>query len=601
MIVLLTFFTALALSLAGTRAMIWICTKRGWFSEPRPDRWHKGKPCRFGGVAIYSSLLLSAAVFLPGESRQLWKLLGLASGVFVLGLVDDIVGLTPRKKFLFQLLAASGALALGVVYPFREFMLINMAVSFLWIIAVTNAFNLLDNMDGLSAGVALISIVYLMIIFFVYGANSYLVLLAALGGAIGGFLVFNFYPARIFMGDAGSLLIGFLMGTISLLDVTHLSGITAFLFVPVLVLMIPLFDTIFVTVTRKLRGQPVSQGGIDHSSHRLVGFGGSERRATVMLYGLSCISGGIAMCLRYLSPAHAVSLVMLWFMCLALLGIHLFQPDSPTRPSALPERDGLWRRILDRDSLAPFLDLGILSLAYYSAFFIRFVGNISRGDLDLFMRSWPVLVGIKFGCLLLFQVYRSSWWRTGRNDSYRLLKALFLGEGLSIVVLVGVERFAGYSRVVFLMDALISVVLLLAVRQSWRVFRDLAIPKSTSEPRALVLGTGSASELALRYLREQGVTIVGLLETNHGADLQKQVWGAPVVGSFHQLVELANLHNVQEIILPDAELLQVPEEPLQQKCEMAKLQLIRFGFYEKADVRRKQAMAAHASSGSKKR
>ena len=150
---------------------------------------------------------------------------------------------------------------LGVTYPLFHNSSLNMAVSLLWIVGITNAFNLLDNMDGLAAGVALISALYLAYFYASSGSRENAILVILIAGAVAGFLIFNLNPARIFMGDCGSLFIGFLLGTSSQLEVTHVVGVPAFALAPVVVLAIPIFDTFFVSVTRRLRGQAVSRAG----------------------------------------------------------------------------------------------------------------------------------------------------------------------------------------------------------------------------------------------------------------------------------------------------------------------------------------------------
>src|SRR5581483_10812042 len=154
------------------------------------------------------------------------------------------------------------------------------------------------------------------------GFLGYAVLVSIIAGAAAGFLFFNFNPARIFMGDAGSLFIAFLLG------ITHVSGVPALVFAPAVVLAIPIFDTFFVSVTRRLHGQRVSVGGTDHSSHRLVRLGLNERTAVLLLYALSAGSGAIAILMRHLLYTRAIGLIAFWFLFLFLFGIHLFQTDS---------------------------------------------------------------------------------------------------------------------------------------------------------------------------------------------------------------------------------------------------------------------------------
>ncbi|HZQ68836.1 MAG TPA: hypothetical protein VFA68_09995 [Terriglobales bacterium] len=580
-------FLAACLITAGLVSLtIRICRKRGWLAKPRADRWHRGTPCLFGGVPIWVGFVAVSLVFLPFSNHLAWKLIAISSLVFGLGLVDDIYHLRPRTKLLIQILAATLVLSCGVVYPLRHDLWINVIVSMFWLVGITNAFNLLDNMDGLSAGVALISAFYLGIFYLSGGFLGYAVLVSIIAGAAAGFLFFNFNPARIFMGDAGSLFIGFLLGSSSLLGITHVSGVPALVFAPAVVLAIPIFDTFFVSVTRRLHGQRVSVGGTDHSSHRLVRLGLNERTAVLLLYALSAGSGAIAILMRHLLYTRAIGLIAFWFLFLFLFGIHLFQTDSghvaPT--TSLPRL--LLRRLLTRDTLAFLIDPVVLFLSYYLAYFLRFRTYVPQGELDLFLRSWPIAVGAKFLCLYTCRIYRRSWYRGSIADIYRLAQAVGLGEVTTILLLTGVYRFNGYSRVVFGIDAVFSWALLLAVRKSFSLFRDSFYTwrlRNSQERRVFVLGTSEHAEVALRFLRDRRIQCAGLIDTNGGSDLGRCVWGAQVVGGLDDLVRLANQHGVFELILPENESVPYSDADFHLFCSRWRLRLTKLGLYSATD------------------
>ena len=458
--------------------------------------------------------------------------------------------------------------------------MINLGVSAIWVLGITNAFNLIDNMDGLSAGIALISSLYLAIVYLSQHALGNVTVLLILGGALGGFLLFNFYPASIFMGDAGSLFIGFLVASACLLNVTHLSGVSAFLFLPVLILTVPIFDTFFVSVTRRLRGQPISQGGIDHTSHRLVRLGFHERTAVLALYLLSATAGGVAFIIHVSPSQHSVFFLALWFLLLTLFGIHLFQGQQKFGEVTADRSIGIVRRLMDSDSLVFLLDPFILSISYYAAFYFRFVGSVPSGDMALFLRSWPIIVVTKFLCLWAFQIYRRSWWRGNRRDIYLLLQALMLGEILSVIIFVGLARFVGYSRGIVLLDAVISAVLLVVVRQSHTIFRDFTNkfkdPPSTGR-RIFLLGTSCWAELTLHFLSDHNIQCLGLIDLNHGSDLGKRIWGLPVLGHFSDLAKLVREYDVREIVLAENEVVPDCEERIHLVCDELQVTLLRIG------------------------
>ncbi len=578
----LCFTAALAFTAALVAITLRICRRHGWVVKPRSDRWHQSTPAFFGGVPIWVALITLSAVVVPWSDHLLWKLLGISSLVFFLGLIDDIYSLRPRTKFLSQLIAAALVLGCGVMYPLRAQVAFNIVFSMIWIVGIINAFNLLDNMDGLSAGVGLISAVYLVLFYAASGSFINCVLVALVAGCLAGFLVFNFNPARIFMGDSGSLFIGFLLAIGSLLDVTHVSGVPALVFAPVIMLAIPIFDTFFVSVTRRIRGQPVSQGGTDHSSHRLVRLGLNERNAVLLLYVLTAASGAIALTTRQLRYPIAVGLMGCWFLFLLLFGIHLFRSGMPGSAIHEHKAPNFLRRLLVPDALAFLLDPVALSLSYYLAYFLRFRADVPRGDLSMFLHSWPIVLATKFFCLWLCKTYQRSWWRGSTSDGYRLARAILIGEVLSVVLLTGLDRFGGYSRLVFVLDAVFSWLLLLGVRRSFPLFRESMyswVSGNGSQRRVFVLGTSEHAEFALRFLRGRHIACAGLIDTNGGGDLGRLVWGAKVIGKLDDLARLASTHGVSEVVLPEDEPVPYSESDFHDYCRRSQLQLIKLGLY----------------------
>jgi UDP-GlcNAc:undecaprenyl-phosphate GlcNAc-1-phosphate transferase len=514
--------------------------------------------------------------------------------MFVLGFADDILHLAPLHKLVFQIAAAALLISSGVVYPLRGNIVVNIAVTLVWLVGITNAFNLLDNMDGLSAGIALISSAYLSIFYAGGGYRDQAVMVAIAAGAIAGFLLFNFNPARIFMGDCGSLFVGFLLASSSLLEVTHVSGVPTFVLAPIVVLAIPIFDTLFVSVTRRLRGQAISQGGTDHSSHRLVRLGLHEKRAVLLLYALSAGSGAVALVTRHSSSAAAPGLVAFWFLFLLLFGIHLFD-DEMAHPSnrAAP----ILARLLSRDTLVFILDPVALALSYYLACAVRFGGRIPFDDLHLMLRSLPVVVGMKLVSLWACRAFRHSWWRGSVSDIYRLGAALAVAEAASVLALTALYRFAGFSRTVFLLDALIGWLLLLGIRRSSFLFREAMGTWSggaRSSRRVFILGTSRRAELALRFLREQQIECVGFIDTNGGSDLRRYIFGRPVLGRLDDLGRLSGQFGVSEVILLDRDEILSPGVDFHSVCLKHSLRLTRLGLYEQSPDEQEMSAAVNA-------
>ena len=578
----LALLAAFAVSGSLVALTAFICRKQGWVANPRAGRWHRGTPSLFGGVPIWLTCVGLCLLFLPFSDRIVWKLLGASCLMFAVGLADDILHLRPQTKLAGQLVAAVLVVSSGIVYPLLHSSIANILISVLWIVGITNAFNLLDNMDGLTAGVALISAGYLAVFYIASGSRDYALLAVIAAGAATGFLLFNFNPARIFMGDCGSLFLGFLLGSASLLEVTHVSGVLPLVLAPIVVLAIPVFDTLFVSVTRRLRGQPISQGGTDHSSHRLVQLGLNERSAVLLLSLLSLASGAVAVTARHILYSHAIGLIGFWFLFLLLFGIHLFGSESSTAYPSHFDAPTLLRRLLTRDALAFLLDPFALALAYYLAYVLRFRASVPGADMDLFFRTFPIVLAAKFGCLWGCRVYRRSWWRGSKADPYRLAKATLLGEAAGVLAILAVYRFSGFSRVVFALDAVFSWALLVAIRKSFSLFRDSIGgwgSRGGNQRRVFVVGTSQRTEVALLFLRDQRIACAGLIDTNGGSDCGRWVWGAQVLGGLKDLQRLGSNHGVSEIVIPENESLPCSDLEFLAHCQSAHLRLVRLGFY----------------------
>jgi UDP-GlcNAc:undecaprenyl-phosphate/decaprenyl-phosphate GlcNAc-1-phosphate transferase len=280
-------------------------TRVGLAAHPLPDRWHHpGITPISGGIAIFAAYVIALIWAYPTpalDSAYVPLTLG-AAAAFVLGLWDDLRDLSPRAKLLGQI-GISLAAALAGLRPDWLSPWIGVPVAVMVLVAVMNAVNLLDNMDGLAAGTAAVAAVGLAGIAVVIAGDSPAsqVAAAALAGACVGFLPFNFRrrrPAMLFMGDSGSLFLGFALGGLALLaSPGGVGGVTAGVVAPLIVLSLPLLDTALVILVRRSEGRPVSAGGRDHSSHRLVYRGFGERHAVALLLAFAATCGGIAVAL----------------------------------------------------------------------------------------------------------------------------------------------------------------------------------------------------------------------------------------------------------------------------------------------------------------
>src|SRR6266403_367829 len=318
-----------ALAVALTPVVRMLARRFGFVAKPKIDRWHKKPTAMMGGVAIWLAVITTYLVLVP-HTPQRWVVVGAASFLFLVGLVDDWLHIKPYQKLIGQVIGAAIVVNYGLVLPWTRSLPANMVITLFWLIGITNAINLLDNMDGLATGIAAIASGFLTLNFIAANQTTEALMLGAFTAALIGFLIYNSNPASIFMGDSGSMFIGFFLASSSLINLAggRSRAFVPVLAVPILVLFIPIFDTTLVTILRKLAGRAVSQGGRDHTSHRLVALGLSERLAVWMLYGLAASAGMLAVFVQSLRPDISIPAVVAFSLGLILLGIHLAQVKS---------------------------------------------------------------------------------------------------------------------------------------------------------------------------------------------------------------------------------------------------------------------------------
>src|ERR1700686_3804783 len=312
------------LALALTPVVRRLVRRWGFVAKPKIDRWHKNPTAMMGGVGIWLAVVGTYLVLVP-HTKQGWVVVGAASFLFFVGLIDDWLHVKPYQKLIGQVVGAAIVVNYGLVLPWTRSLPVNMLITIFWLIGITNAINLLDNMDGLATGIAAIASCFLTFNFFTGGQLTEASMMAVFTAALLGFLIYNANPASIFMGDSGSMFIGFFLAGAALVNVAggRSRSFVPVLAVPILVLFIPIFDTTFVTILRKLAGRAASQGGRDHTSHRLVALGLSERRAVWMLYAFAVASGLLALLVRDQSVDVSLAAIFGFTVVLALLGVHL--------------------------------------------------------------------------------------------------------------------------------------------------------------------------------------------------------------------------------------------------------------------------------------
>lgn len=344
---LATFGAAFVGSVALTPVARWAAVRIGIVDRPAPHKYHQRVTPYLGGLAIVAAVLLLVGLQLlsPGTVRKEVLAIGLGGlAVSVVGLIDDwrVLGATPR--LVVQALAAGGLWMADIRMSPTGVTLIDLAVTVFVVLAVTNAFNLLDNMDGLAAGTAAIAALF----FFVVAASEGQILVGAMALAIAGgclgFLPYNFHPARIFLGDAGTLFLGFVLADLFIKIRMEGYPLVTRAIVPILIVGVPLFDMTLVVLSRWQGGRPIFRGGTDHSSHRLGRVVESPARVALLTYFGALVTGGVAALLLLTHAAWPAWIAVGGAACAGVIGIVMLErlfkravDTTVTVPAAVPE------------------------------------------------------------------------------------------------------------------------------------------------------------------------------------------------------------------------------------------------------------------------
>lgn len=279
-----------------------------FYDTPEQRKLHVTPVPMLGGVAIYIGMVAAVAMggTSPSHYKELMGVLGGATVVTAFGLWDDRHGMKPLVKMLGQAVAAGLLVWSGIQATLFHSQILNVVLTFFWVIGISNAINFQDNMDGLAAGITTVASAFFFALAVVEELGLVASLAAATVGASVGFLYYNFNPATLFMGDAGSMLLGFILAVLGIkLDFAG-RPLSVTWMIPIIILGVPIFDTTLVVISRILRGKHVYQGGKDHTSHRLVAvLGMSQARSVMTLYLASATLGLTALMLRDATPTQA--------------------------------------------------------------------------------------------------------------------------------------------------------------------------------------------------------------------------------------------------------------------------------------------------------
>ena len=534
-----------------------------------------------GGIGIVAALVLTLLLTGSGAafSWPVWMGMGL---IFFAGLVDDVWALRPEVKLVLQIISTTLLLYAGLAFWRGGPFWVSVPLTFLWVIGVTNAFNLIDGMDGLASGIAAIAASVLGGLAWMTGNVEIAMVAGAVAGATTGFLVFNFNPARIFMGDCGSMTLGYVLAVMAM-SVQGSGGPVAATLAPVVVLAVPIFDTTFVTVTRILTGRSVSEGGVDHTHHRLAHLGMSERRAVLTLHGISLVFGACAL-LIYSSSAQLFLSVLL-FVCVAvaLFGIYLASADEyrtnltdmRVRPPTRTEQFGALMQAVTgagiswKSVMGMLTDLLLVGASFMLAHYLRFEAGLSPTHADLLMTVIPAVMAVKVVVFYVFHLYSGIWRYAGTPEILRLVLA---STAASLVVATGIGSVYGIGVVsvsVLVIDWMITTGVIAGVRFGFRGLRQYFASMGQQGRRVVIVGTDESSLLALRHLRETPDIhrhVVGLID-QEGQHTGLRVQGVTVLGTVDHLPTLCAEHQIDEVVFSERTLSSEQQRALKHLCD----------------------------------
>ncbi|MDQ1637736.1 MAG: UDP-GlcNAc:undecaprenyl-phosphate/decaprenyl-phosphate GlcNAc-phosphate transferase [Pyrinomonadaceae bacterium] len=550
---------AAILALALTPLVRLLARRIGIVAKPKTDRWHKKPTAMLGGVAIWLSVVISYFAFIPRTPYGL-VIVTASTFLFLVGLVDDFLHTKPYQKLIGQVMGSAFVIYYGLSLPWTSYSALNVAITIFWLIGVTNAVNLLDNMDGLATGIAVIAAGFLALSFLSTGQFTEALMLMTFAGALLGFLVYNSNPASIFMGDSGSMFIGFFLASAALVNVSggRSRSLLPVLAVPILVLFIPIFDTTFVTILRKFSGRAASRGGRDHTSHRLVALGMSERHAVWMLYGFAALSGVLALLVQQVKLDVSLAAIAGFTVLLTLVGVYLagVKVYDETEEALALRDNSPYAFLVDlsykRRIFEVLLDVILILLSYWCAYAVKFGALSGSAAWTLFLRTLPVLVFVKMAAFLVMGIYRGIWRYTSLDDLIVFAKAVVLSSVLSVLAVLFAFRFEGFSRTIFIIDGVLMFMFLAGSRMAFRLFRQmLPAPGSGEGRRVLIYGAGDGGELLLRELQNNRAlkyAPIGFVDDDP-AKSGKVIHGLKVYGGNGDLSEICRQHEVDEVLI----------------------------------------------------
>lgn len=553
-----------------------------WIVIPKEDRWNKIPTALMGGIGIF--IAYSAAIWL--NSSQVNPIIYMAAVLmFLTGLVDDLKNIKPIVKLASQMICSFMLLYSGFSFGGGLLGWVGIPLTFFWVIGITNAINLLDNMDGLAAGISAIIAGITGLLAMSNHVTGIASLSFALSGACLAFLIYNFKPAKIFMGDSGSLFLGFALCffTIAVQGKTGSSSAIAMLLIPISLMSIPIMDTTFVTIKRIMAGRRIDQGGRDHTSHRLVALGLSEKTAVILLYSISAVWGAVCV-LFYKTQFNNLLLCIIlltifsisFAIVLSKVKIYNESEEKLTYLRYRGQRSGdnfLFRFLLQHKRLIAgiFIDISLISCSFFIAAECL---KVSLGNKYLIL---GLFIFVKMAMFNAFNLYDRIW----RYIASAELMSYFVACVLSSIVLGGIlyiKNTAVYPFFFYMVDFLLTFTCVLFSRLVYRSLIEVLTTRKEMQQRVVVYGAGDRGYQLIKEL---------ILNTEHQLkpvaciddDISKHnmyLSGCKIYGGLDKVVETCHKKNATVVVLSTLKIEDETQKALQAMLKPHQITLCRF-------------------------
>ena len=531
-----------------------IARRAGFLARPHSARWHREAVPLFGGCAIAVSFAIATTAATPlGPLTPLLVATGL---MFGLGALDDVLHFSASTKLVVQAIVAGVVVYLMPPSHLTGSVVLDALVALVWIVGITNAFNLLDNIDGLSAGIATVAEIFLLAALSPSGSTPLSLAVAAFVGAALGFLVYNVRPATIFMGDGGSLLLGSFFASAGAPRRAELKGGI----VPVAAIPFhPADSDLRHGVCQRNSSSRGPQPPPWRTGPSLAPPRRARHRRTACGVGTlyaAALGGVIALSLQHADFGYAAILVALYIIVLAGIGIVLGHVEAHSIPEGAESETAApplvsevayqnrWYEVL--------LDLALVSLAYYAAFRFRFRGEAFAHFMTYFAGSFPLVLACQMAGLAIAGKYRQVWRSFGSQELIGIIKGVWMGVASSaLVILYLLYRFEGFSRLVFAIDAVVLVSLLVGARVAITSADEYLRRRRGVGRPVLIYGAGGGGALLVRTLledRTHALAPIGFIDDD-ATKRRLRLEGVPVLGTFDDLSTLLVKHGIAEVIV----------------------------------------------------